>query len=136
MAGHSVSAPVSRFHICEGTDVETAHFWSQGPLVNDVRSWQLIINNDLTHWFHGRTLGVRPMPLFHNGEGTDVELAHFWSHSPLVNGVRSWQLIIKHDLTHWFHGRTLGVRPSVQVPHQLGHRCGNCPLLQPGSTCE
>ena len=81
MAGHLMSAPVSGFHIVEGTDVEPAHFWSQGPL---------------------------------------------------VNGVRSWQLIIKHDLTHRFHGVTLGVRPSVRVPHW----CGTGPLLEPGSTCE
>ena len=49
MAGHLESAPVSGFHIGEGTDVEPAHFWSQGPLVNGVRSWQLIIKHDLTH---------------------------------------------------------------------------------------
>ena len=60
MAGHLVSAPVSRFHISEGAVVEPAHFCSQGPLVNGIRSWQLIINHDLTHWFHGQTLGVLP----------------------------------------------------------------------------
>ena len=60
MAGHLVSAPVSGFHIGEGTDVETTHFWSQGPLVNGVRSWQLVIKHDLTHQFHIRTLGVCP----------------------------------------------------------------------------
>ena len=54
---------------------------------------------------------------FHICEVTDIEPAHFWSKSPLVNGVRSWQLIIKHDLTHRFYGRTLGVCPSVRVPH-------------------
>ena len=59
MAGHLVSAPVAGFHIGEGTDVELALFWSQGPLVNGVRSWKLIIKHDLTHQFHGRTLGVR-----------------------------------------------------------------------------
>ena len=58
MAGHLVSAPVSGFHMGEGTDVEPAHFWTQGPLVNGVRSWQLIIKHDLTYLFHGRTLGV------------------------------------------------------------------------------
>ena len=47
-----------------------------------------------------------------------LEPGHFWIQGPLVNGVRSWQLIIKHDLTHRLHGRTLCVRPSVQVPHQ------------------
>ena len=60
MSGHLVSAPVSGFHIGEGTDVETAHFWSQGRLVNGVRSWQLIIKHDFTHRFHGWTFGVRP----------------------------------------------------------------------------
>ena len=73
-----------------------------------------------------------PLSGFHIGEGTDVEPAHFWSQGPLVNGVRSWQLIIKHDFTHPFHGRTLVVHPSVRVPH----RCGTGPLLEPGSTCE
>ena len=113
------------FHIIEGTDVEPAHFWSQGPevstqvpLVNGVRTCQVIIKHDLTHRFQDRTLGVCPVSVFHFVEGTDVELAHFWSQGPLVNGVRSWQFIITHDLTHWFHGRTLGVSPSVQVPHQ------------------
>ena len=60
MAGHLVSAPVSAFHIVEGTDVEPAHFWSQGPLVNGVKSWQLIIKHDLTIRFYGRTFGVHP----------------------------------------------------------------------------
>ena len=81
MAGHLESAPVSRFHIGEGTDVELAHFFWQGPLVNGVRSWQLIIKHDLTHQFHIRILI----------EFTDVEPEHFWSQGPLVNGVRSWQ---------------------------------------------
>ena len=35
---HLVSTPVSGFHMGELTDVEPAHFWSQGPLVNGVRS--------------------------------------------------------------------------------------------------
>ena len=112
--------------------MEPAHFWSQGPLVNGVNSWQLIIKHDLTHQFHGRTLGVRPRVLFHIGEGTDVEMAHFWSQSPLVNGVKSWQLIIKHDLTHRFHGQILGVLPSARVPH----RFGTGPFLEPGSTFD
>ena len=60
MAGHLVSAPVSGFHIGDGTDVEMAHFWSQGPLVNGVKNWQLIIKHDLTIRFHGWTLGVCP----------------------------------------------------------------------------
>ena len=118
MAGHLVSATVSGFHINEGTDVEPAHFWSQFPLVNGVRNSQLIIKHDLTHRFYGRTFSVRYSVRFHIGEGTDVEPAHFSSQGPLVNGVRSWQLIIKYNLTHRFHGRTLGVSPSVRVPHQ------------------
>ena len=73
-----------------------------------------------------------PVSRFHIGEGTDVKPAHFWSQSPLVNGVISWQLIIKHDLTHRFYGQTLGVHPSVRVPHHFG----TGPLLVPGSTCE
>ena len=77
-----------------------------------------------------------PVSGFHIGEGTDVELAHFWSQCPLVNGVRSWQLIIKHDLTQRFHCRTFGVYPSFCVSHQWGHRCGTSPFLEPGSTCE
>ena len=58
MSGYLVSAPVSGFHIGDCTDVELAHFWRKGPLVNGVRSWQLIIKHDLTHRFHGQTLGV------------------------------------------------------------------------------
>ena len=73
---------------------------------------------------------------FHIGLGTVVEQAHFWSKGPLVNGVRSWQFIIKHDFTHLFHGWILGVLPSVQVPHRSLHRCGTGLLLEPGSTCE
>ena len=92
MAGHLVSAPVSGFHICEGTDVEPAHFSSQFPLVNGVRSWQLIIKHDLTHRFHGQTLCVQ---LSVWGQGSDVEPVHFWSQGPLVNGVRSWQFDYK-----------------------------------------
>ena len=115
MAEHLVSAPVAGFHSCEGNDVEPAHFWSQGPLVNGVRSWQLIIKHDLTHRFHGQTLGVSPNVQVPHQWGTDVEPAHFWSQGLLVNGVRSWQLIIKHDLTHRFYSRTLGVRP-IQCP--------------------
>ena len=73
-----------------------------------------------------------PMSEFLISEGTDVEPAQFWSQGLLVNGVRSWKLIIKHDLTHRFHGRTLCVHPSVRVPH----RFGTGPLLEPLSTCE
>ena len=73
-----------------------------------------------------------PVSGFHIGEGTDVETAHFWSQGRLVNGVRSWQLIIKHELTHRFHPWTFGVCPSVRVPHRF--RTG--PLVEPGSTCE
>ena len=85
-----------------------------------------------THLFHVRILGVAPVSGFHIDEGTDVEQAHFWRKGPLVNGVRSWQLIIKHDLTHRFHGQILGVLPSVRVPH----RFGTGPLLEPGSICD
>ena len=49
---------------------------------------------------------------------TVFEPAQFWNKGPLVNGVRSWLLIIKHDLTHGFHGRTFGVLPSVRFPHR------------------
>ena len=132
MAGHFVSTPVSGFH----TVLEPANFWNQGPLVNGVCSWQLIIKHDMTCQFHGQTLGVRPSVRFHISALTDAEPAHFWSQGPLVNGVRSWLLIIKYDLTHRFHGRTLGVRPSVRVPHRSGHRCGTGPLLEERSTCE
>ena len=93
-----MSAPVSRFHIGQGTDVEPAHFWSQGPLVNGVRSWQLIKKHDLTHLFHGQTLGVLPnVRVPHRfGTGPAVEPG------PLVNGVRRLQLNIKPDFTHLF----------------------------------
>ena len=61
-----------------------------------------------------------PVSLFHIGEGTNVKPANFWSQCPLVNGVSSWQLIIKHYLTHQFHGLTLGVHPNAQVLHRFG----------------
>ena len=95
MAKNLVSAAVSGFHIGECTDVEQAHFWSESSLVNGIRSWQLIIKHDLTHRFHGWTLGVCPVAFD-----------------------------LKHDMMHRFHGRTLGVRPSVRVSHWWGHRCG------------
>ena len=219
--------------------MESVLFWSQGPLVNGVRSWPFIIKHDLTHWFYGLTLGVgdsvrvphrwghrcwtgmllesgstcdwrqkltidyktwfdtmvpwpdtwyplqcpgstslrapmwnrptsrarvllgmvsevgnwlqnmiwhigsmaghlesAPVSRFHIIDCTNVEPAHFWSQHPLVNCVKSWQLITNHEFTDRFHGRTIGVRPSVRVPHRWGHRCGTCPLLEPGSTCE
>ena len=116
MAGHCVYTPVSGLN----TILEPAHLWSQGPLANGVRSWKLIIKHDMTH-------GFWCLP-----QCPGSTSAHFWSQSPLVNGVRSWQLIIKHYLTHRFHGRTLGVHPSVRVPHHVG----TGPLLEPGSTCE
>ena len=52
-----------------------------------------------------------PVAGFHIGECSDVEQAHFWSPGPLVNGVRSYQLIIKHDMTSvsW---------PDTWCPHQ------------------
>ena len=122
MAGHLVSTPVSGFHICYCIEVEQAPFWSQGPLVNGVKSWKLIIKHDLTYRFHGGTLGVPPVSEFHIGEGTNVEPAHFWSQCTLVDDVRSWQLIIKHDLTHRFHGQATCCPPqcpgitSVRAP--------------------
>ena len=136
MAWHLVSATVTGFHIGEGTDVEPAPIWSQCLLVNGVRSWQLIIKHDLTYRLDGLTLGVRPRVLVPHRWGLLCGTSPFWRLGPLVNGVRSWQLIIKHDLTHQFHGRTLGVCPSVRVLHWWGHRCGTGPLLEPGSTCE
>ena len=73
-----------------------------------------------------------PVSRFHIGEGTDIKPAHFKGQGPLMNGVTSWQLIIKHYLINWFYGRTVGVIPSVWVPC----RFGTGPLLDSGSTCE
>ena len=43
------------------------------------------------------------MCLFSQSPGSpDVKPEHFWSKGPLVNHVRSWQFIIKHDLTYLF----------------------------------
>ena len=109
MAGHLVSTLVSGFH----TDLEPAHFWSQGPLMNGVRRWQLIIKPDFIHLFHSWTLGVRPSVRVY-------QPADLWSQGPLENGVRSWQLIVQPDFIHLFHGRTLGLRLSVRVVHQRG----------------
>ena len=114
MSGHLMDTLVSGFHIGEATDIKPAHFWSQGPLVNGVRSWQLIIKHDLVHRFHGQTLGVH----------TSVRIPHYFGTGKLLEPgstcefVRSWQLIIKHDLTHGFYGRTFDVHPSVRVPHR------------------
>ena len=122
MTGHLVSSPVFGFHIGLGTVVEQAHFWSKAPLMNGVSRWQLNIKPDFTHLFHGTTLGVCPSVHFLHREDTDVKPANFWSQGLLVNGVRSWQLSIKHDLTHQFHGLTLGCLPqcpgstSVRAP--------------------
>ena len=69
MEGHLVSAPVSGFQIGDGTDMEPAHFWSQGPLVYGGRSWQLIIKHELAHWLHDRTIGVCP----------SVQVPHWWN---------------------------------------------------------
>ena len=118
MDGHLVSALASGFDIGEGTEVEPAHFWSQGQPVNGGRSWQLIVKHDLTHWPMDGHLVSSQVSGFHIGEGTDVEPAHFWSQGPPVNGSRSWQLIIKHDLTHWLHDRTFCVHPSIRVSHR------------------
>ena len=81
-------------------DCGKVHFWSQCPHVNSVRSWQMIIKHDLTHWFHGQATCCPPQCSGITSVRADVEPAHFWSQGPLANGVRSWQLIIKHDLTH------------------------------------
>ena len=113
MSGHLVCTLVSGFH----TVLEPAHLLSQGPLVNGVRRWHLNIIPDFTHLFHVGTLGVRPSVRVPHREGTDVEPDHFWSNGPLVNGVRSCQLVIKHDMTRQFHGPTLGVCHSVCIPH-------------------
>ena len=45
----------------------------------------------------------------------------------LDNGAKSCQMIIKHDLRHWFHGRTPGVRTTVPVPQQGPSRCPHHP---------
>ena len=71
MSGHLVSAPVSGFHIGEGSDVKLAHFWSHGPLVNGVRRWQLIIKHDLTSFMAGHLVSA-PVSGFHIDEGPDV----------------------------------------------------------------
>ena len=73
-----------------------------------------------------------PVSGFHFSEITTVKLSHFSSHGPLLNGVTSWQLIIKHYLTHRFHGQRLSVLPNVPVPHHFG----TGPLVEPGTICE
>ena len=143
MAGHLVSAAVSRFHTGEGTYVKLVHFWSQGPLVNGVRSWQLIIKHDLTHRLHGWTLCVHP----------SVRVPHCYGTGPLLEpgSTCEWcqkvafEYNIKPDFTHLSYpdtccppqspgsrSVTLCVHPSVRVPHCFG----TGPLLDPGSTCE
>ena len=73
---------------------------------------------------------------FHIGDGTNIKPAHFWSQGPLVNGVRSWQLIIKHDLVHRFHGQTLVCPPQCPGSTSVSAPMWNGPLLEPGSNCE
>ena len=129
MAGHLMSSPVSGFHIGHCTDVEPAYFWSQGPLVNRVRSWELIIKHDLTHRFHFRTLGVYP----------GVRVPHRFVTGPLVepgSTCESCQKVaidIKPDFyTSPDTCLSLGVHPSLRV----SHRFGTGPVLEPWSTCE
>ena len=82
MDRHLVSTPVSGFHVGDCTDGEPAHFWSKVPFVNGVRSWQLIIKHDLTHWFHGRTLDVH----LSFRALTDVEPGHCGRHQVSDHG--------------------------------------------------
>ena len=137
MSGHLVSAPVSRFHIGEGTDVEPAHFWLKGPLVNFVRSWELIIKHDLTHRFHGQTVGVLPSIFVPHRFGTGPLLEP----GSICDGVRRWQFIIKPDFTHLFDFWTLGVHPTLPSADSWYRKpsrrlCPGLYLVEPGSTCE
>ena len=96
----------------------------------------MIIKHDLRHWFHGRTPGVRttvPVPHQDPSRCGTGPLVDPWL---TLNGAKSCQMIIKHDLRHWFHGRTPGVRTTVPVPHQDPSRCGTGPLVDPWLTCK
>ena len=70
-----------------------------------------------------------PLSPFHIRTHPVVEPAHLWTLDRLDNDAKSCQMIIKHDLRHWFHGRTLGVRTTVPVPHQDPSHCGTGPLV-------
>ena len=75
-----------------------------------------------------------PLSPFHIRTHPVVEPAHLWTLGRLDNDAKSCQMNIKHDLRHWFHGRTPGVRTTVPVPHQDPSRCGTGPLVDPWPT--
>ena len=77
-----------------------------------------------------------PLSPFHNRTHPVVEPAHLWTLGWLVNGAKSSQMIKKHDLRHWFHGRIPCVRTTVPVPQQDPSRCGTGPLVDPWLTCK
>ena len=70
-----------------------------------------------------------PLSRFHNRTHPVVEPANLWTNGWLENGAKSCQMIIKHDLRHWFHGWTPGVRTSFPVPQQDPSRCGTGPFV-------
>ena len=126
MAWHNVSAPLSRFHNRTHPVVAPAHLWTLGWLVNGAKSCQMI-TEQFGHWF-----------AWHNGQhhclGSTRNLTGPWTYGWLDNGV--CQMIIKHDLRHWFHGRTPCVRTTVPVPQQDPSRCGTGPLVDPWLTWQ
>ena len=77
-----------------------------------------------------------PLSSFHIMTHHVVEPAHLWTLGSLVNGAKSLPNDYKHDLRHWFHGRTPCVRTTVPVPHQDPSRCGTPPLVDPWLTCK
>ena len=70
-----------------------------------------------------------PLSWFHNRTHPVVEPAHLWTYGWLANHAKSCQIIAKHDLSHWFHGRTPGVRTTVPVPQQDPSPCGTGPFV-------
>ena len=134
MARHLVSEPLSQFYIRTYPVKEQAHLWTFCGLDNGAKSCQIIMKHDLTHCFYGRTPGVcTTVPVLHQGPSR-------FGTGPLVdpwlidNGAKSCQMIIKHYLTHWFHGRAPGVFTTVPVPHQDPSCWGTGLLLEPWLT--
>ena len=113
-----------------------------GPLVdpwltcNGAKSCQMIKKDDLTHWFHGRTPGLRttvPVPQQDPSCCGTGQVVDPWL---TCNCAKSCQMIKKDDLRHWFYGRTPGFHTTVPVPQQNPSRCGTAPLVIPWLTCK
>ena len=114
MAGHHVSAPLSRFHNRTPPVVEPAHLWTLGWLVNGAKVAKWLKN---MIWDIGSMAGHHvsaPLPRFHNRTHT----------SPLVDPwlTCKWCQKLPNDYSNMIWA------PLVQCPDTM------CPHHCPGST--